>query len=116
MRGVVLPRPLRRYCRAQVSSIFRSVRYVTRYHRYPGLVRWFESLFYAAKDEGIRHIYLSMHERNMRKVPRVFHKTQNNTHCALANQVRPSVRRTCGARGETDGISSRLHACPGISS
>lgn len=54
----------------QVSSIFRSVRYVTRYQKYPGLVKWFESLFYAAKDEGIRHIYVSMHERNMKKVRR----------------------------------------------
>lgn len=51
-----------------MSSIFRSVRYVTRYQKYPGLVRWFESLFNAAKDEGFRHIYVGMHERNMKKV------------------------------------------------
>lgn len=44
------------------------MRYVTRYQKYPGLVRWFKSLFNAAKDEGLRHIYVGMHERNMKKV------------------------------------------------
>ena len=30
---------------------------------------------------------MGMHKRNMARVPKIFHKTQNNTHCLMANNA-----------------------------
>jgi hypothetical protein len=51
-----------------VTSLFRSVIFVTHYNKYHGLVKWFEALFNASKNEGMRHIYVGLHDRNMSKV------------------------------------------------